>query len=125
VGTNWIAELAERTIESPRDRRGVKKSHCFFLAGIDERGLPGRMIVRLVDTVRKPIRLRRKKMKRLMVVLTALFVFSASAFAQMGAGQGGGMTGHRWGWGMGYGWGSGIIIMLLIVVGIVYMMKRK
>ena len=44
-------------------------------------------------------------MKRLMVVLTVLFVFSISALAQMGPGQGGGMMGGNWGWGMGYGGG--------------------
>jgi len=69
--------------------------------------------------------LRRKKMKRLMVVLTVLFVFSNAAFGQMGAGQGGGMMDHGWGWGMGYGWGFGTIIVILVVVGVVYMMKRK
>ncbi len=47
--------------------------------------------------------LRRKKMQRLMIVLTVLFVFSISAFAQMSTGQGGGMMGSGWGWGM-YGW---------------------
>jgi len=64
-------------------------------------------------------------MKRLMIVLTVLFVSSISAFAQMGTGQGGGMMGGNWGWGMGYGWGFGLIIVILVVVGIVYMMKRK
>jgi uncharacterized membrane protein len=69
--------------------------------------------------------LRRENMKRLMIVLTVLFVSSISAFAQMGTGQGGGMMGGNWGWGMGYGWGFGLIIVILVVVGIVYMMKRK
>ena len=64
-------------------------------------------------------------MKKLMIILTVLFVFSISAFAQMGAGQGGGMMGGNWGWGMGYGWGFGIIIAILAIFGIVYMMKRK
>ena len=65
-------------------------------------------------------------MKRIMIVLTGLFVLSHSAFAQMSAGQGGSMMGGNWGWGMGYGGGFGLIIAILVVVGIVYiMMKRK
>jgi predicted metalloprotease len=64
-------------------------------------------------------------MKRLMIVLTVLFVFSISAFAQMRTGQDGGMMGGGWGWGMGYGWGFGVIIVILVVVVVVYMMKRK
>jgi len=63
------------------------------------------MIVRVVDTVKKLI--RRMKMKRSMVALPILFVFSTAGYAQMGAGQGGGMMDHGWGWGMGYGWVSG------------------
>ena len=69
--------------------------------------------------------LRRKKMQRLMIVLTVLFVFSISAFAQMSTGQGGGMMGGGWGWGM-YGWFFVIIIAILVILGIVYyMMKRR
>jgi hypothetical protein len=64
-------------------------------------------------------------MKRLMIVLTALIVFSTTAFAQMGTGQGGGMMSGGSGWGMGYGWGFGIIIVILVIFGIVFMMKRK
>ena len=64
-------------------------------------------------------------MKRLMIVLTVLFVFSIPAIAQMGTGQGGGMMGGGWGWGMGYGWGFGIIIVILVIFGIVYMMKES
>jgi len=64
-------------------------------------------------------------MKRLMVVLTILLIFSTAAFAQMSAGQGGGMMDHGRGWGMGYGWGFGTIIVILVIVGVVYMMKRK
>ena len=67
----------------------------------------------------------REKMKRLMVVLTVLFVLSTAAFAQMGASQGGGTMDHGWGWGMGYGGGFGIIIVILVVMGVVYIMKRK
>ena len=64
-------------------------------------------------------------MKGLMIVLAVVFVFSIPAFAQMETGQGGGMMGDGWGWGMGYGWGFGIIIAILVILGIVYMMKRR
>jgi hypothetical protein len=42
-------------------------------------------------------------MKRLMIILTVLLVFSISAFARMGTGQGGGMMGGGWVWGMNSG----------------------
>ena len=64
-------------------------------------------------------------MKRLMIVLTVLFVFSISAFAQMSTGQGGGMMGGGWGCGMNSGWFFMIIIAILVILGIVYMMKRR
>jgi hypothetical protein len=64
-------------------------------------------------------------MKRLMIVLTVLFVFSISAFAQMSTGQGGGMMGGGWGRGMNSGWLFVIIIAFLVILGVVYMMKRK
>jgi hypothetical protein len=66
-------------------------------------------------------------MKRIMIVLTVLFVFSTSAFSQMSPGQGGGMMGGGWGygWGMNSGWFILIIIAILVIFGIVYMMKRK
>ena len=64
-------------------------------------------------------------MKILMIVLTVLFVFSISAFAQMSTGQGGDMMGGGWGWGMNSGGFLMIIIAVLVVLGIVYMMKRK
>lgn len=64
-------------------------------------------------------------MKRIMNILTVLFVFSTAAFAQMGTGHGGGMTDHGWGWGMGYGGGVGIVIVILVVAGVAYVMKRK
>jgi uncharacterized membrane protein len=64
-------------------------------------------------------------MKRLMIGLTVLFVFSISAFAQMSPGQGGGMMGGGWGWGMNSGWFFMIIIAILVIIGIVFMMKRK
>ena len=38
-------------------------------------------------------------MKRVMIVLAVLFVFTISAFAEMSTGQGGGMMGGGWGWG--------------------------
>ena len=58
-------------------------------------------------------------MKRLMIVLTVLFVFSISAFAQMSTGQGGGMMGGGRGWGMNSGWFFMIIIAILVILGIV------
>ena len=64
-------------------------------------------------------------MKKLMIVLTALIVFSISAFAEMGTGQGGGMMGGGWGWGMNSGWLFMIILAILVIFGIVYMIKRR
>jgi hypothetical protein len=71
--------------------------------------------------------LRRKKMKKLMTFLTVSFVFNISAFAQMVNGQGGGMMGGGWGSGMGFGFGGiyPVIIAGLVILGIVYIMKRK
>jgi uncharacterized membrane protein len=64
-------------------------------------------------------------MKRVMIVLTVLFVFSISAFAEMSTGQGGGMMGGGWGWGMNSGWLIVVIIAFLVILGIVFMMKRR
>ena len=64
-------------------------------------------------------------MKGLMIVLTVLFVFSISGYAQMSPGQGGGMMGGGWGWGMNSGWFFVIIIAILVILGIVYMTKRR
>ena len=75
-------------------------------------------------------------MKRLVIVLTVLFIVSISSFVQMSTGQdrgmmgndhGGGMMGNNWGWGMGFGFGWVFIVILVIlaIFGIVYMMKRK
>ena len=64
-------------------------------------------------------------MKRFMIVLAVLSVFSISAFAQMGTGHGGGMMDGGWGWGMNSGWFFMIIIAILVILGIVYMMKRR
>lgn len=75
---------------------------------------------------------RRKKMKRLTIVLAALFALSSSAFAQMSSNQGNNMMGgDSWGsrWGMGHGFGFGwifvIILAILVILGIIYMIKRK
>jgi hypothetical protein len=73
-------------------------------------------------------------MKKLVIVLTIMFVLSISAFIQMGYGQGGsmmgndhggGMMGVSWGWGVNYGWLFLIIIAILVIFGIVYMTKQK
>jgi hypothetical protein len=64
-------------------------------------------------------------MKRLIIVLTVLSVFSVSVFAQMSTDHGGGMMGGGWGWGMNSGWFFMIIIAILAILGIVYMMKRR
>jgi Spy/CpxP family protein refolding chaperone len=65
-------------------------------------------------------------MKRVMIALTVLLVFTVSAFAQRTAGQGGDMMGGGWGWGMNSGWLFVAIIALLVIMGIVYiMMKRR
>jgi hypothetical protein len=64
-------------------------------------------------------------MRRSAIVLAVLFVFSISAFAQMNTGHGGGMMNGGWGWGMGYGWGFGIIIAILVILGVVFIMKRR
>lgn len=62
-------------------------------------------------------------MKKIMIVLTVLFVFSVSAFAQMSTGQACGMMGG--GWGMNSGWFFMIIIAILVILLIVFMMKRR
>jgi len=64
-------------------------------------------------------------MKRGMIVLTVLFASGISAFAQMNTGQGGGMMGGGWGWGMNSGGLFVVIIAVLVILGIVYMTKRK
>ena len=64
-------------------------------------------------------------MKRAMFVLTVLFVLNISAFAGMSTGQGGGMMGGGWGWGMNSGWLVVVIIAFIVILGIVYMMKRR
>ena len=64
-------------------------------------------------------------MKRLMIVLAFLFAFSSSAFSQMSTGQGSGMIGSGWGLGMNSGGFIIAIIAILVVLGVVFMMKRK
>ena len=66
-------------------------------------------------------------MKKLILTVLILVLFTSPIYAQMSTGQGGGMMGNDWGWGMGYGfgWVFMIIIAILIILGIVYMMKRR
>jgi hypothetical protein len=68
---------------------------------------------------------RRKKMKRVMSVLTLLFVFSISAIAEMSTRQGNGMMSGGWWWGMNSGWVFMIISAILIILGIFLIMKRE
>ena len=63
--------------------------------------------------------------KVLLTTTTAMLLTEATVFAQMGSGQDGHMTGTERGWGMGYGWGFGIILLIIVVLGAVYLMKRK
>jgi len=62
-------------------------------------------------------------------ILIAVYALSVGfAFGQAGGGMGGaggGMMGGGWGWGMNYGWFFIIIIAILVILGIVYMMKRR
>jgi len=64
-------------------------------------------------------------MKQAMIVLSVLFVLNISAFAEISTGQGGGMMGGGWGWGMNSGGLYVVIIAFLVILGIVYMMKRR
>ena len=64
-------------------------------------------------------------MKKSILTVLILVLFTPPIYAQMSTGQGGGMMGGGWGWGMGYGWGFGIIIAILVVVVVAYMMKRR
>jgi uncharacterized membrane protein len=43
----------------------------------------------------------------------------------MSTGKGGGMMGGGWGWGMNSGWLVVVIIAFIVILGIVYMMKRR
>jgi hypothetical protein len=69
-------------------------------------------------------------MKNLLVCLYLLLVWAlggSQSFAQMGTSHGSGMMGNGWGWGMGFGsgWVFMIIIAILVILGIVYLMKRR
>jgi len=68
---------------------------------------------------------REAKMKRGMIALTVLFVFTFSAFAEVSTGQVGGMMGGGWGWGMNSGGLFVVVIAFLVILGVVYMTKRK
>jgi len=66
-------------------------------------------------------------MKKIIMIGTifALLLSASYGVAQMNTGHGGGMMDGGWGWGMGYGWGFGIIIAILVILGVVFMMKRR
>ncbi len=66
-------------------------------------------------------------MKKLILTVLILELFTSPVYAQMSTGQGGGMMGNGWGWGMGYGfgWVFVIIIAIIVIFGVVYIMKRK
>jgi hypothetical protein len=67
-----------------------------------------------------------QEMKKIFLMGMVVLVLAASnTFAQMNTGQGGGMMGGGWGWGMNYGWFFIIIIAILVILGIVYIMKRR
>jgi uncharacterized membrane protein len=64
-------------------------------------------------------------MKKLLLAGFILTFLTSFSYAQMSTGQGGGMMGGGWGWGMNFGWFFMIIIAILVILGIVYMMKRR
>jgi hypothetical protein len=66
----------------------------------------------------------RKKLKRALVVLTILSVFSAAAFSEMGARQGGGMMRGGWWWGMNSVWLFMAVSVILVVYGVFSILKR-
>jgi len=63
-------------------------------------------------------------MKKGMIFLLLLSVFSISAFAEMGSRQGGGMMDGGWWWGMTSGYYIVTIGAVLIILGIFLIMKR-
>ena len=63
-------------------------------------------------------------MKKAMIVLTILLVFTVSAFAEMGALQGGGMISGGWWWGRNSVWLFMAISVILVVYGVFSIMKR-
>jgi hypothetical protein len=83
---------------------------------------PHRGSVRFVNL---PI-MKEQKMNNIFLIGVVVLILSASnSLVQMGSGQGGGMMGGGWGWGMNYGWFFIIIIAILVILGIVYIMKRR
>jgi uncharacterized membrane protein len=64
-------------------------------------------------------------MKKSILTVLILVLFTPPIYAQMSTGQGGGMMGGGWGWGMNSGLFVTIIIAIVVILGIVYMMKRK
>jgi len=64
------------------------------------------------------------KMKKLLLIVLILGLFTSHGCAQMSTGQGGGMMGG-WGWGMNSGWFFIIIIAILVILFVVFMMKRR
>ena len=68
-----------------------------------------------------------KKLLGCLYLLLVLALGGSQSFAQMGTSQGGGMMGNGWGWGMGFGsgWVFMIIVAILVILGIVYLMKRR
>jgi hypothetical protein len=65
-------------------------------------------------------------MKKMFLIIFLVFVsISSHVFAQMSGGQGGGMMGDGWWWGMNSGWFVMIIIAFLVILGVVYLMKRR
>ena len=70
--------------------------------------------------------MKENKMKQIFLIVVGVLLLTAfNSFAQMSSGQGGGMMGGGWGWGMNSGWFFMIIIVILVILGIVYMVKRR
>ena len=67
---------------------------------------------------------RKKMMKRVMIALTILSVFTISAFSEMSTRQGGGMMNGGWWWGMNSIWLFMTISVILVVYGVFSIMKR-
>jgi uncharacterized membrane protein len=66
-------------------------------------------------------------MRKLILTVLILVLFTSPIYAQMSTGQGGGMMSNGWGWGMGFGFGwiFMLVIIVLVIFGVIYMMKRK
>jgi hypothetical protein len=65
------------------------------------------------------------KMKKLLLIVLILGLFTSYGCVQISTGQGGGMMDGGWGWGMTSGWFFVIIIAILVILVIVFMMKRR